>query len=78
MVLIGGLLYAGFSVALESPRGCRTHRRRSCWWCPPPSYVVLLQRIGLSRAVAVSAFVIFLYRAVPAWARAIATGPSIT
>jgi hypothetical protein len=63
MVLIGGLLYAGFSVALES--FAVPFAQEIVLVVSATLIVVLLQRIGLSRAVAVSAFVIFLYRAVP-------------
>ena len=63
MVLIGGLLYAGLSVALESLAVPFT--QEIVLAVSATLIVLLLQRIGLSRAVAVSAFVIFLYRAVP-------------
>ena len=39
--------------------------------------VMLLGRVGISRAVAVAAFAIFLFRACRAWGRGIATGRSI-
>jgi hypothetical protein len=63
MVLIGGLLYAGFSVSLEALSV--PFAQEIVLAVSGTLIVLLLQRIGLSRAVAVSAFVIFLFRAVP-------------
>ena len=63
MVLIGGLAYAAFSVGLEAL--AVPFAQEIVLAVSGTLIVLLLQRIGLSRAVAVSAFVIFLYRAVP-------------
>lgn len=63
MVLVGGLLYAAFSVALEALSV--PFAQEVVLAVSGILIVWLLHRIGLSRAVAVSAFVIFLFRAVP-------------
>jgi len=63
MVLVGGLLYAAFSVALETLS--IPFAQEIVLAVSGTLIVLLLHRIGLSRAVAVSAFVIFLFRAVP-------------
>ena len=63
LILIAGLAYGVFGVAVEAfdlPFGQELVLAVSAGLI-----VVLLRRIGLSRAVAVSAFVIFLFRAVP-------------
>jgi hypothetical protein len=63
LVLIGGLAYAAFSVGLEAL--AVPFAQEIVLAVSGALIVLLLLRIGLSRAVAVSAFVIFLYRAVP-------------
>ena len=63
MVLIGGLAYAAFSVALETLSV--PFAQEIVLAVSGTLIVLLLRHIGLSRAVAVSAFVIFLFRAVP-------------
>ncbi len=63
VVLIGGLVYAAFSVALETLSV--PFAQEIVLAVSGTLIVLLLHRIGLSRAVAVSAFVIFLFRAVP-------------
>jgi MFS family permease len=63
LILVAGLAYGVFGVAVEAfdlPFGQEVVLAVSA-----ALIVVLLRRIGLSRAVAVSAFVIFLFRAVP-------------
>lgn len=63
MVLIGGLAYAAFSVGLEAL--AVPFAQEIVLAVSGTLIVLLLRHIGLSRAVAVSAFVIFLFRAVP-------------
>jgi MFS family permease len=63
MVLIGGLAYAAFSVGLEAL--AVPFAQEIVLVVSGTLIVLLLSQIGLSRTVAVSAFVIFLYRAVP-------------
>ena len=63
MVLAGGLAYAAFSVGLEAL--AVPFAQEIVLAVSGTLIVLLLTQIGLSRAVAVSAFVIFLYRAVP-------------
>jgi len=63
LVLIGGLAYAAFSVGLEAL--AVPFAQEIVLAVSGALIVLLLLRIGLSRAVAVSAFVIFLFRAVP-------------
>ena len=63
LILVAGLAYGVFGVAVEAfdlPFGQEVVLAVSA-----ALIVVLLRRIGLSRAVVVSAFVIFLFRAVP-------------
>ncbi len=63
VILVAGLAYGVFGVAVEAfdvPFG-----QEIVLVVSAVLIVMLLRRIGLSRAVAVSAFVIFLFRAVP-------------
>jgi BT1 family len=63
MVLVGGLAYAAFSVGLEAL--AVPFAQEIVLVVSGTLIVLLLSQIGLSRTVAVSAFVIFIYRAVP-------------
>jgi MFS family permease len=74
LVLIGGLAYAAFSVGLEAL--AVPFAQEIVLAVSGALIVLLLLRIGLSRAVAVSAFVIFLYRAVHSVGQGYTTGPS--
>jgi len=64
LVLVVGLGYALLGVALESLRAPLS--QEIILVVSGALIVVLLQQVGISRAVAVAAFAIFLFRAVPA------------